>query len=99
MPKFGKWSAAGYAALGLMCVLWVWAGWHILYASGFYSTPRHTTATVHVVGIGAIFMAFIFLGLAAISTAIILKHLNAPRAACAAAAALILGLPAVFALM
>ena len=79
-----------------MCLVWAGAGWTILFAGGFYSTPRHTHDTAYVDGAGAVVMAFLFFALAAIGTAVIMRHLNALRAVSAAVPAAMLGLPAAY---
>lgn len=96
MAKLDGWSVAGHTALGIMCVVWVCAGWGILSGGGFYSTPRHTHDTVYVDGPGAVLMAFLFFALAAIGTAVIMKRLNASRAARVAMAVAVLGVPVAY---
>jgi hypothetical protein len=96
MTKPDGWSVAGHTALGIMCVVWLCAGWAILFGGGFHSTPRHTHDTAYVDGPGAVLMAFLFFALAAIGTAVIMRHLNALRAVSAAVPAAMLGLPAAY---
>lgn len=96
MKKPDKWTVAGYTALGAMCVAWVAYGWYIVLEGSFDSRPRGSKVSTHVDGLGATFMAFVLLSLAAICTAIILKRFGAPRIAGAVMTAAILGLPVIF---
>lgn len=93
MRKFDKWSALGHSALGLMCVVWVFAGWQILLDGGFYSKPRGVKVSTYVDGAGATIMALILLSLASISAALILKRLNVRREISIATSAGTIGFP------
>lgn len=92
-PRLDRWSVLGYTALGAMCLVWVGAGWYIILTGGYYSTARYTRAVTYVGGFAGLAMAFLFLSLAAISTAAILKRLCAPRSVATMAAVAILGFP------
>lgn len=96
MGKLEGWSVVGYTALGLLCAVWIGYGWFILIEGEFYSRPRYSAVTTHVVGHGVTFMAFVFFSLAAICTATILERLNAPRAAFVVTSTAALGLPILY---
>ena len=94
-----KWLVAGLTLLAMMCIVWIWYGWHIIFEGGFYSRPRGSEVTTHVDGLAATFMAFIFFSLAAICSAIIMNRFNLPRVVSTAVAVTILGLPVAFLLV
>jgi hypothetical protein len=82
-----------------MCSVWLCAGWYILLTGGFYSNPRYSERITYVDGAGAVFMAFVLLSLAAISSVVILERLNVRRLASYALSAGILGLPVAYLLI
>lgn len=96
MDKRDKWSVLGYSALGVMCSVWLCAGWYILLTGGFYSNPRYSERITYVDGAGAVVMAFVFLCLAAIGSGVILERLEVPRWASYALSSAILGMPVVY---
>jgi hypothetical protein len=97
--KLDRWSAIGYSALGIMCGVWLCAGWYILLVGRFYSEPRYSQRVTYVDGAGAVCMAFLFLNLAAISSVVILERLNVRGVAGYALSAAILGLPVAYLLI
>jgi hypothetical protein len=93
MKKFTLLEGVAYLALFAMSVVWTGYGWYLFLEKRFFKGYRYTTEGVYVEGLGAILMSYLFLSLAAISMAIILKRLNAPQRFSIAAAVVLLGSP------
>ena len=79
-----------------MCAIWTAFSWQVIVAGHTYSTARYTKKVTYIDTPGAMAIAFIFLGLTAISMAHISNRLGAPRYVAIAAAAVILGSPIVY---
>jgi hypothetical protein len=87
------WARFAFLALG---AFWAAAGWFVLLQGGFHKTFKHSRETIFVGGAGGVFMAFVFLLLAAIAAGIFLQSIGARRSAFAALLMLVLVPPCLF---
>jgi hypothetical protein len=96
MKKFTFWSALAHVALSIMSLIWAIYAWNVLWEGGFTKSFRHSKETTYVDGFGAVFIAFIFFSLAAISLCIVFKRVDAPRFLSVATASVLLGIPIMY---
>lgn len=87
------WARFAFIALS---AFWAAAGWFVLLQGGFHKTYKYTKETTYVDGAGAIFMACIFLLLAALAAGVFLQSIGARRWAFAALILVVLVPPCVF---
>ena len=70
------WARFAFFALS---VCWAAAGWFVLLQGGFHKTYKYSRETTFVNGSGGMFMAGLFLLLAAIAAAVLLQSIGARR--------------------
>lgn len=80
-PIKSNWARFAFITLA---ILWLTTGWFVLLYGGFYTSHKYSQITTFVDGLGAIFMAYLFLLLATVALAVILQSFAAPRNAYAA---------------
>ena len=90
------WARFGFVVLSLM---WAAMAWFIFILGGFHKTYRYTQDTTFVDGASAVFMAYLFLGLAVIALCIVLQSIGAKRIAYVAVLLVLLLPPSVFLLL
>ena len=83
-------------ALFALSAFWAAAGWFVLLQGGFHTTRKHSRDTTFVDGSGGVFMAGLFLLLAAIAAAALLQSIGARRWAFLAFILVILVPPCIF---
>ncbi|MDH2918637.1 MAG: hypothetical protein PXX73_05535 [Sideroxydans sp.] len=75
-PIKSNWARFAFIALA---ILWLTTGWFILLYGGFYSSHKYSQITTFVDGLGAIFMAYLFLLLATVALAVVLQSFAVRR--------------------
>ena len=90
------WARLGFVVLSLV---WTATAWFIFILGGFHKTHKFTRDTTFVDGASSMFMAFLFLGLAAIALFIFLQSIEAKRSAYIAVVMVLLLPPCVFLLL
>lgn len=101
MKRFTVAEMFGYSGLALMIAIWLAFARYVVLGGGFYAQRAGTRRSAipydekffYVEGPMAIAFAYIFLSLAALGVAMILKRFEAPVWARVCAGALILGWP------
>lgn len=88
-----NWARFAFIALA---ILWATTGWFVLLYGGFYSSHKYSQITTFVDGLGAIFMAYLFLLLAAVALAVVLQSFAVRRNAYVALGLLIFVPPCSF---
>jgi hypothetical protein len=71
-----NWARFAFIALA---ILWTATGWFVLLYGGFYTSHKYSQVTTFVDGLGAIFMAYLFLLLATVALAVVLQSLAVRR--------------------
>lgn len=71
-----NWARFAFIVLAL---LWATTGWFILLYGGFYTSHKYSHVTTFVDGLGAIFMAYLFLLLATVALAVVLQSFTVRR--------------------
>lgn len=75
-PIKSNWARFAFITLA---ILWLTTGWFVLLYGGFYTSHKHSQITTFVDGLGAIFMAYLFLLLATVALAVVLQSYAARR--------------------
>ena len=83
-------------AFFLLSVFWAAAGWMVLLQGGFHSTRKYSRETTFVDGPGGVFMACVFLMLATIAAAVLMRSLGQRWSALVVPALIFLLPPCIF---
>lgn len=88
------WARFAFIALSF---IWAASGWGVLLHGGFHvQTAKYTSNTTFVDGLGAVFMAYVFLCLAVVAASVVLQSLKANKLAYVIVLLLGLGAPCIF---
>jgi uncharacterized BrkB/YihY/UPF0761 family membrane protein len=86
-------------AFAVLCLFWTGSAWYFLLHGSVTHSYRHSPHKTVITGPGFLAVCFIFFALGAIAASVVLQSWAAPRWCHAVSAAILIGLPAVYAFM